>query len=203
MGADCSAGRAWNLCAGGSAACRRTKTPGGNRSSRGSHDQRRGARRFASSTSRSSIAFRAGGSGLTQARSGRRTDSKTAAPPALTDGQWRYGVSGEDAFHVRPGVLSKRDDSPPIWIISGRCAARAAGISFGSASTEKPTSFVTRQRSNAPRSSMSRSGWSSRLRKLGRQTGKVHRPQEELHKLLDQVRVDVPRLDGATGQPPS
>ena len=118
------------------------------------------------------------------------------APPALTVGQWRYGVSGEEALvtygleffgsgtyrssdmdHIR--AVRRASSGDMIWFrLNGKAyVIRDAATVKRAQELYAPEWLVEQTREN-----------------LEAKQEKFIVRQEELHKLLDQVRVDVPDL---------
>ncbi len=118
------------------------------------------------------------------------------APPALTVGQWRYGVSGEEALvtygleffgsgtyrssdmdHIR--AVRRASSGDMIWFrLNGKAyVIRDAATVKRAQELYAPEWLVEQTREN-----------------LEAKQEKFIARQEELHKLLDQVRVDVPDL---------
>ena len=121
---------------------------------------------------------------------------KPPKPPALTVGQWRYGVSGEDALvtygleffgsgtyrssdmdHIR--AVRRASSGDIIWFrLNGKAyVIRDAATVKRAQELYAPEWLVEQTREN-----------------LEAKQEKFIVRQEELHKLLDQVRVDVPDL---------
>jgi beta-lactamase regulating signal transducer with metallopeptidase domain len=122
---------------------------------------------------------------------------KPPTPPALTKGQWRYGVSGEEVLVTYGvGVFSGSGSYRSSDLDHIRAVRRASGgdiIWFrlnGKAYVIRDAATVKRaQELYAPEWLVEQT-----RENLEAKQEKFIARQEELHKLLDQVRVDVPDL---------